>query len=79
MCANAGMRIPKPEWLEREVIAVDGSEMGLKGSGQGDYRLHCAFDIFGFNYRTLEITGVTEGGIAQRALIFTPKPAKKLI
>ena len=61
MCAQNGMLMPKPDWLDREVSAIDGSEMGVKGSKQGDYRLHCSFDIFNFTYRSMEITGVKEG------------------
>ena len=39
MCAQNELLMPKPDWLDREVVAVDGSEMGVKGSKQGDYRL----------------------------------------
>jgi len=69
MSAAGGMRLPKPDWLDREVIAVDGSQMSLKGSKQGDNHLHCAFDIFGFKYRTIEITGITEGEKLSRHMI----------
>jgi len=69
MCQEAGMRMPKPEWLDREVIAADGSEMSLKGSKQGDYRLHCAFNIFKFTYRTIEITDIKEGEKLSRHMV----------
>jgi len=69
MCAENEMLMPKPEWLDREVLAVDGSEMGVKGSKQGDYRLHCAFDLFNFTYRTIEITDVRAGEKLSRHMI----------
>lgn len=69
MCAQNGMLMPRPEWLEREVLAIDGSEMSAKGSKQGDYRLHCSFDIFNFTYRTIEITSVEEGEKLSRHMI----------
>lgn len=69
MCAQNGMLMPKPEWLDREVNAVDGSEMCVKGSKQGDYRLHLAFDIFNFKYRTIEITDIKEGEKLSRHMI----------
>jgi len=35
--------------------------MGVKGSKQGEYNLHLSFDIFGFTYRSIEITSIKEG------------------
>jgi hypothetical protein len=61
MCLEQGISMPKPEWLNREVVTIDGSEMSLRGSKQGDWRLHLGFDIFGFQYRTIEITDVKQG------------------
>jgi len=69
MCRQNKMLIPKPEWLDREVSAVDGSEMGVSGSKQGDYYLHCAFDIFNFTYRSIEITDVKEGEKLSRHMV----------
>jgi len=69
MCRQNNFTMEKPTWLEREVETIDGSEMCVKGSKQGDYRLHMGFDIFGFQYRTIEITGVKEGEKLSRHII----------
>lgn len=69
MCQQNGYTMEKPVWLDRPVITVDASEMGVKGSKQGDYRLHCAFDIFHFAYRTLEVTSIKEGEKLSRHVI----------
>jgi len=61
MCRQSNFTMEKPEWLDREVVTVDGSEMSVKGSKRGDYWLHLGFDIFKFQYRTIEITGIKEG------------------
>jgi len=61
MCREHNFTLPKPTWLDRNVVTIDGSEMRAKGSKQGDYWLHLGFDIFGFQYRTIEITGIKEG------------------
>jgi len=63
------MLMPKPAWLDREVSAIDGSQMGVKGSKQGDYYLHCSFDIFNFTYRSIEITEVQEGEKLSRHMV----------
>jgi len=69
MCRENQFTIPKPEWLDRELITIDGSEMCVKGSKQGDYRLHLTFDIFNFSYRTIEITDIKEGEKLSRHMI----------
>jgi hypothetical protein len=69
MCRENHFTMEKPEWLDRDLLTIDGSEMCVKGSHQGDYRLHCAFDIFNFQYRTIEITEVKEGEKLSRHMI----------
>jgi len=69
MCRENNFTMEKPDWLDREVETIDGSEMRVKGSKQGDYRLHMGFDIFGFQYRTVEITGIKEGEKLSRHII----------
>jgi len=69
MCRKNNFTMEKPPWLDREVETIDGSEMCVKGSKQGDYRLHMGFDIFGFQYRTVEITGIKEGEKLSRHII----------
>ena len=69
MCRESQFTMEKPGWLDREVVTVDGSELGVKGSKQGDYRLHCAFDLFNFTYRTLEITDVKAGEKLSRHMV----------
>lgn len=64
-----GLQIAKPEWLDKKVIAVDGSELSIKGSKKGDYWLHCAFDIFNFSYRSMEITEFGAGEKLSRHVI----------
>lgn len=61
MCAANEFSIEKPEWLDRKVIAIDASDVALSGSRTSDYRLHCAFDLFGLTYRTIEITPISQG------------------
>jgi len=59
---NEGMALPKPEFLgERKVILVDASDEAVKGSRKSDYRLHYAFDLFNFQCKTVEVTGIKEG------------------
>jgi hypothetical protein len=69
MCRENQFTIEKPDWLDRELVTIDGSEMSVKGSKQGDYRLHCAFEIFNFTYRSIEITDVKEGEKLSRHMI----------
>ena len=69
MCRESQFTMEKPDWLDREVVTVDGSEMCVKGSSQGDYRLHCAFDIFNFSYRSIEITDIKAGEKLSRHMI----------
>ena len=61
MCLQNEFSMPKPDWLERNVVAIDASDVALKGSVQSNYRLHCAFDIFACEYRTIEITDIRTG------------------
>jgi len=69
MCRENQFSMEKPEWLDRELVTIDGSEMCVNGSKQGDYRLHLAFDIFNFTYRTIEITDIKEGEKLSRHMI----------
>ena len=69
MCRENQFTMEKPDWLDRELVTIDGSEMCVSGSKQGDYRLHCAFDIFNFTYRTIEITDIKEGEKLSRHMI----------
>ena len=69
MCCESNITMEKPEWLDRTVVTNDGSELSTKGSKQGDYWLHCSFDIFGFSYRCLEITDITEGEKLSRYMV----------
>lgn len=53
---------PEPAWLAgRNVVAVDASDISLKGSTGSDYRLHYAFDLFQFERREIHLTSITEG------------------
>ena len=57
-----GLALPKPAFLgEREIILVDASDEAAKGSRKSDYRLHYAFDLFRFQCKNVEVTGVKEG------------------
>ena len=69
MCRENSFTMEKPDWLDREVVTNDASEMCVKGSKQGDYRLHCSFDIFGFSYRCIEITDIAEGEKLSRYMV----------
>jgi len=69
MCRQNNFTMAKPEWLNGNVVTIDGSEMSVKGSKQGDYWLHLGFDIFNFTYRTIEITGINEGEKLSRHVI----------
>lgn len=61
MCRENAFIMEKPAWLDRDVITADASDTSLRGSKASDYRLHCAFDIFKFEYRTIEITDIKTG------------------
>jgi len=62
VCEKTGMSLPKPEFLgDRQVILVDASDEGVKGSRQSDYRLHYAFDLFNFQCKSMEVTPIKEG------------------
>lgn len=54
------MKLPKSVWLDRDVILVDGSKLGVKGSGQGDYFLHYAMNLFEFT-GSMKLTKITTG------------------
>ena len=69
LCRQNNFTMEKPAWLDREVTTIDGSEMSIKGSKQGDYWLHLGFDIFGLQYRTIEITDIKEGEKLSRHVI----------
>ena len=59
---NEGMTLSKPELLGgRNIILVDASDEGVKGSRQSDYRLHYAFDLFNFQCKNVEVTSIKEG------------------
>lgn len=60
MLEENGMKLPKPEWLDRDVKLVDGSELSVKGSGQGDYFLHYAINLFEFT-GSMKLTEITTG------------------
>ena len=60
MLEESGMKLPKPEWLDRDVLLVDGSELSEKDSGQGDYFLHYAMNLFEFT-GNMKLTGITTG------------------
>lgn len=60
MCIKNNMLIPKPEWLSKNIKLVDGSVLSVKGSKQGDYRLHYAFNLFEFT-STFQITDMKTG------------------
>jgi hypothetical protein len=62
ICAASGYMVPKPEWLgEKKVLLVDASDVALRGSKTSDYRMHYAFDLFGFSCESFEITTIKEG------------------
>jgi len=69
MCRQNNFTMEKPKWLDREVETIDGSEMSVKGSKEGKYRLHMGYDIFNFQYRTIEITDIKEGEKLSRHVI----------
>lgn len=54
------MKLPKPKWLTKEVVLVDGSELSVKGSKKGDYWLHYAMNLFEFK-STAKLTEITTG------------------
>ncbi len=61
MAKEDGVLMERPEWLEGNVVLIDGSELSIKGSKGGDYWLHYAMDLFHFQCRNLFITPVSEG------------------
>ncbi len=61
MAKEDGLLIDKPEWLKKNVVLIDGSELSVKGSKGGDYWLHYAMDLFQFQCRNLSITPLSEG------------------
>lgn len=69
MCRKNQYTIEPPKWLDRNVVAVDASDLTAKGSQQANYRLHCAFELFRFNCRTLEITNIQQGEKLSRHVI----------
>ena len=60
MCIENDMLIPKPDWLDKNVVLVDGSVLSVKGSQKGDYILHYAFNLFEFT-SSFEITDMSKG------------------
>ena len=53
--------IAKPKFLgDKNVILIDGSDVSIKGSKGSDYRLHYAFNLFEYSYKSAEITTVKE-------------------
>jgi hypothetical protein len=61
-CQKQGLVLPKPDFLgDRNAILADASDEAVPGSNSSDYRLHYAFDLFGFKCRSLELTGIKEG------------------
>lgn len=63
LCLAQGYAIKPPAWLgERSVLLVDASDVALRGSEKSDYRLHYAFDLFGFTCDQLELTTIADGG-----------------
>jgi len=62
ICESTKLSLPKPSFLgDRRVILIDASLEATKGSKQGDYRLHYAFDLFNFMCESMELTGIKEG------------------
>lgn len=62
ICHDERIMEKEPEWLEgRPVIAIDASDLSIKGSEGSDYRVHYAFDLFGFQKRELHLTKANEG------------------
>jgi len=62
LCLRHGYAVEKPAWLgERRVLLVDATDMALRGSGTSDYRLHYAFDLFGYSCAQMALTDSTEG------------------
>jgi hypothetical protein len=62
LCRTQGYAMEKPEWLTgRRVVLVDGTDMVLQGSKGSDYRLHYAFDLFGYHCEQMELTTAKEG------------------
>lgn len=57
------MAAKKPEWLgERRPLLIDASDVALRGSGTSNYRLHYAFDLFGYTCAQMELTEISNGG-----------------
>ena len=62
VCEASGMTVPKPDFLgDHDVIMVDASDECVKGSRHSDYRLHYEFDLFNFQCKSMEVTGIDEG------------------
>ena len=62
LCLRHGYAVEKPAWIgERRVLLMDATDMVLRGSSTSDYRLHYAFDLFGYISAQTELTGIAEG------------------
>lgn len=62
LCLRHGYAVEKPAWIgERRVLLMDATDMALRGSSTSDYRLHYAFDLFGYISAQTELTGIAEG------------------
>jgi hypothetical protein len=63
LCLERGYVMERPVWLgSRRVLLVDATDAALRGSGTSDYRLHYAFDLFGYTCAQIEMTGIAGGG-----------------
>jgi len=62
LCQNAGVALGKPEFLgNKRVKLIDASDEVTKGKNKTTWRLHYAFDLFGFNCSSMELTTNKEG------------------
>jgi hypothetical protein len=62
LCATQGVTIEKPAFLSgRNVKLIDASDETTKGKNKNTWRLHYAFDLFGFQCSHMELTTNKEG------------------
>jgi len=62
MCKNDNATLEKPEFLgNKRVKLIDASDEVTKGKDKTTWRIHYAFDLFGFNCSSVELTTNKEG------------------
>ena len=62
LCSEQGATIEKPAFLDdRRVLFIDATDETTRGKNKDTWRLHYAFDLFGFSCDCVELTTNKEG------------------